>query len=90
MVKEQIGALKKKLEKAEESIAKAKKEGYEVEVAETKENLRAQVTGVCRSYCLQVWNEALNQDEVGASSTLRRAENAFYSPTLRVVGPSSS
>ena len=37
-----------------------------------------------------MWNEALNQDEVGASSTLRRAKNAFYSPTLRVVGPSSS
>ena len=52
LAKEQIGALKKKLEKAEEATAKAEQERYEVGVAETEENLRAQVTGVCRDYCL--------------------------------------
>ena len=56
-------------------------------MAETKENFRAEVTGVYRGYCLQVWNEALNQTEVDASSTLRRAENVFY--PLQVAGPSS-
>lgn len=59
-------------------------------MAETKETLRAHITGVCRDYCLYVWNEALNQVEVDASSTLRRVENSFYPPTLRVAGPSSS
>ena len=54
LAKEQIRALKKKLEKAEEATAKAEQEGYEVGVAETEENLRAQVTGVCRDYCLQM------------------------------------
>ena len=57
---------------------------------ETEENLRAQVTGVCRGYCFQVWNEALNQAEVDASSTLRRAKNAFYPTALWVASPSSS
>ena len=54
LAKEQIGAQKKKLEKAEEATAKAKQEGYEVRVAETEENLRAQVTRVCRDYYLQM------------------------------------
>ena len=88
--KEQIGALKKKLEEAEEATAKAKQKGYEVKVAKTEENLKAQVIGVCRGCCLQVWNEALNQAGMDASSTLRRAENVFYPPALRVAGPSSS
>nr|XP_023918640.1 uncharacterized protein LOC112030182 [Quercus suber] len=35
-------------------------------------------------------NQSLNQVGVDASSTLRRAENAFYPPALRVAGPSSS
>ena len=37
-----------------------------------------------------MWNEAQNQAGVDASSTLRRAENVFYPPTIRASGPSSS
>ena len=37
-----------------------------------------------------MWNEAQNQAGVDASSTLRRAENVFYPPTIQVSGPSSS
>ena len=29
-------------------------------VAETEEALRAEVSEVCRNYCLQLWNEAFN------------------------------
>ena len=50
----------------------------------------AQVFGVCRGYCLPVWNEALNQAGVDASSTLRRAKNVFHPPAIRASGPSSS
>ena len=82
IAKEHIGALKKKLEEAKEATEKAKQEGYEVKVAETEENLRAQITKVCRGYCLQMWNKASNQAGVDASSTLRRVENAFYPSTL--------
>lgn len=52
-------------------------------VAETEEALRAEVLEVCRFYCLQVWNDALDQAGVEASSTLRRAENMYYPPTIR-------
>ena len=41
IAKEQIGTLKKKLEKAEAAAAQAKQEGYDIRVKETKENLRA-------------------------------------------------
>lgn len=61
IAKEQIGTLKNKLEKVEKATAKAEQEGYDVGVNETEENLKAQVTGVCRSYCLQVWDKVLNQ-----------------------------
>ena len=87
IAKEKIGALKKKLEKV---VAQAKEEGYDTKVRETEENLRAQVTGVYRGYCLQVWNEALIQAGVDAFSTLRRVDNVFYPLALRVAGPSSS
>lgn len=46
--------MKKKLEEVEEVAAKAEQEGYEVGVTEIEETLRAQVTEVCRGYCLQV------------------------------------
>ncbi|KAL0000243.1 hypothetical protein SO802_019845 [Lithocarpus litseifolius] len=65
-------------------------DGYDVGVAETEEALRAKVSGVCRTYCLQVWNEVLNQAGVEASSALRRAENVYYPPAIRSSGPPSS
>ena len=59
-------------------------------VAETKEALRVEVSKVCRNYCLQVWNEALNQAEVEAFSALRRAESVYYPPATRTPGSASS
>lgn len=62
-----------------------------MEVVETEEALRAEVSGVCRTYCLQVWNKALNLTGVNASSTLRRTENLYYPLAIREsVLPSSS
>ena len=88
--KEQIGTLKRKLAKAEKAIEEAEQEGYDIGVAKTEENLRAQVSGICRGYCLKVWNEALNQAKVDASSTLRREKNFFYPLAILALGPSSS
>ena len=51
-------------------------------VVETKEALKAKVSGVCRTYYLQVWNEALNQAGIKASSALKRAENIYYPPAI--------
>jgi len=55
-------------------------------VTETEEALRDKVSGVYKNYYLQVWNEALNQAEVEASSILRRAESVYY-PLLFVPPP---
>ena len=44
---------------AECSKKKAEEEAYDSGVAETQAALKAQVPGVCRLYCSQVWNEAL-------------------------------
>ena len=52
-------------------------------VAETDEALRAEVSGVCRNYCFQAWNEALNQAGVEASTALRRVENVYYPLAIR-------
>ena len=74
-------ALKKKLKEVEKAVEEAEQEGYNVRMAETEENLRAQVTRVCRGYCLQVWNEVLNQAGVDASSPMRRAVKCLLSPS---------
>ena len=99
--KTQIAALKKKLEKVEKAKAlaekaneeaeKAKEETeqyrYDVGVAETEDSLRAEVPGVCRTYFILVWDEALNQAGVEASSVPRKAESVYYPPAIH---PSSS
>ena len=41
IAKEQIGALKKKLNKAEKVAAHAEQEGHDIKIMETEENLRA-------------------------------------------------
>ena len=44
---------------AETSKDKVEKEAYDAGVADTQATLKAQISGVCRLYCSQVWNEAL-------------------------------
>ena len=69
--KEEIGG-------GREGQGSAEQDGYDVGVAETEEALRAEVSEVCRRYCLQVWNKAFNQARVKASFTLRRVESVYY------------
>ena len=82
----QIKVLIKKLEEAKKAKKQVEQEGYEVGVTETEEALRAEVTEVCRFYCLQVWNKTLDQAGVEVSFALRRAENVYYPPTIRASG----
>ena len=88
--KEQITTLKKKLEEAENARDKAEQDGYDIWVTETEEALRAEVLGVYRNYCLQVWNKALNQAGVEASSILKRAESVYYPLAIRASSSISS
>ena len=80
---------------AEEDKAKAERErerkrdeaeqhGYDVDVAETEDALRAEVPAVCWAYCAQTWEEALNQAGIEASSEMRRPERIIFPPTLQI------
>ena len=59
-------------------------------MAKTEDALRAEVPRVCRVYCAQVWDEALNQAGVEPSSMLRKEENIYYPPAIRALSSSSS
>ena len=69
---------------------KDEEEGYEAGVAETQALLKAQIPGVCRLYCFQVWDEALKQAGVEASSNLWKAESVFYPSAIRETTSASS
>ncbi|XP_030924828.1 myosin heavy chain, embryonic smooth muscle isoform-like [Quercus lobata] len=85
-LKDQVEKSKKEAEKAkveaEKAMDVAEQKGYDLEVAETEETLRAEVPVVCHIYCAQTWDEALNRAGVEASSELRKAENVFYPPAI--------
>ena len=72
------------------SKEKAEEEAYDLGVAETQATLMAQVPRVCRLYCSQVWNKALKQAGVEASSNLWKAERVYYPPAIREDAPFSS
>ena len=61
----------KKLEEAEKAKEQAEQDRFDMGVVETEEAFRVEVSEVCRFYCLQVWNEALDQVGVEASFALR-------------------
>ena len=70
--------------KAEKERDDAEQHGYDVSVAETKDALRAEVPAVCRTYCIQIWEEALNRAGIEASSELRKLENFVFPPALQI------
>ena len=86
-LKDQAEKAKAEAEKARVEAKKARDEaeqkGYDLGVVETEETLRAEVPAVCRIYCAQTWNEALNRAKVEASSELRKADNIYYPPAIR-------
>ena len=69
--------------KAETSKDKVEDEAYDAGVADTQATLKAKILGVCRLYCSQVWNEALKQAGVEASSDLWKAEKVYYPSAIR-------
>ena len=58
--------------------------GYDVGVVETEDALRAEVPVVCRAYCTQTWEEALNRAGIDASSELRKPENIVFPLALQI------
>ena len=49
-----------------------------------------EVPTVCKTYCALIWDEALNQARVEASSMLRKAESIYYPPAIRPQSSSGS
>ena len=80
---------KDEAEKARAEAEKAKDEaeqrGYDEGVAETEDRFRNEVPIVCRAYCAQTWEEALNRAGIEPSSELRRPENTFFPSAIRAL-----
>ena len=70
--------------KVEKERDKAEQYGYDVGIAETEDALRAEVPVVCRAYCIQTWEEALNRAGIEASSELRKLENVVFPLALQI------
>ena len=70
--------------KAEKERDEAEQHGYVVGIAETEDALQAEVPTMCRAYCAQTWEEALNQAGVEASSELKRPEIIIFPSTLQI------
>ena len=70
--------------KAEKERDEAEQHDYDVGVAETEDALRTEVPAVCRAYCAQTWEEALNQSGVEASSELRKPESIIFPSALQI------
>nr|XP_023891657.1 uncharacterized protein LOC112003689 [Quercus suber] len=75
---------------AKSSKEQVEEEAFAKGVTKTEAALKAQVPEVCRLYCSQTWEEALNQARVEASSDLRRAERVYYPPAIREVTSTTS
>ncbi|XP_065623220.1 uncharacterized protein LOC136064842 [Quercus suber] len=67
-------------EMAKRAKEEAKTTAYADGVVAVEAAYKAQVPGVCRRYCSQVWVKALKQAGVEAASDLWKAENVYYPP----------
>ena len=70
--------------KVEKERDEAEQHGYDVGIAETEDALRAEVPAVCRAYCTQTWEEALNQVGIDVSSELRKPVNIVFPLALQI------
>ena len=59
-------------------------------MAKTQAAHKAQISGLCRLYCSQVWEEALKRARVEASSDLWKAESIFYPSAIRETASANS
>ena len=82
--------LKAKLQKAKEALKLAQEaakatetSAYERGELETEAMLTAEVTVVCREYCAETYNQALDQAGIPADSDLRRVDQVYYPEDLK-------
>ena len=64
-LKSKLQKAKEELKVAQEAAIAAETSAYERGVLETKARLTAEVTVVCRGYCAETYNQALDRAEIG-------------------------
>ena len=74
---------KEALKVAQEAVKATETSAYERGVLETEARLTAEVTMVCREYCAETYNEALDRAGIPADSNLRRVDQVYYPKDLR-------
>ena len=68
---------------AQEAAKAAETSAYERGVLETEAMLTVEVTVVCREYCAETYNQALDRAGIPADSDLRRVDQVYYPEDLR-------
>ena len=68
---------------AQEAATAAETSAYKRGVLETKARLTTEVTIVCREYCAETYNQALDQAGIPADSDLRRVDQVYYPKDLK-------
>ena len=74
---------KEALKLAQEATATIETSTYERGVLETEARLTAEVIAVCREYCAETYNQALDRVGIPADSDLRRVDQVYYPEDLR-------
>ena len=91
--REQLDEAQRLKDQAKKAKAKAKKARIKAEKARNEAEqksynlgiVKTEVPAVCRIYCAQIWNEALNRAKVEASFELRKTDNIYYPPAIRAL-----
>ena len=68
---------------AQEAATAAETSAYKRGVLETEARLAVEVIVVCREYCAETYNQALDQAGIPADSDLRRVDQVYYPEDLR-------
>ena len=71
------------LKMAQEAVIAAETLAYERGVLETETRLTAEVTVVCREYCAETYNQALDRAGIPADFDLRKIDQVYYPEDLR-------
>ena len=68
---------------AQDAAKAAETAAYERGVLETEARLTAKVTVVCREYCAETYNQALDRARIPVDSELRRVDQVYYPEDIR-------
>ena len=68
---------------AQEAAIAVETSAYDRGVLETEMRLTAKLIAVCREYCAEMYNQALDRAGIPANSDLRRTDQVYYPEDLR-------